>query len=130
MRPRGCNPATASMILSLLGCIMAQPRSLPQSRSGAWGVALSAVPKLARMGKALARPALRPVPASRLETADYPDLDCLAGRLPSRVLLAAAIRSERVGVGADRVLIASGAIDEETYVRALAEHLGIRFEPL
>jgi hypothetical protein len=34
------------------------------------------------------------------------------------------------GVGADRVLIASGAIDEETYVRALAEHLGVQFEPL
>src|SRR4051812_36309678 len=82
------------------------------------------------MGKALARPALRPVPASLFQPPNCPELDCLAGRLPAKVLLAAAARSERVGVGADQVLIASGAIGEETYIRALAEHLGIQFEPL
>lgn len=34
------------------------------------------------------------------------------------------------GTGADRVLIASGALDEETYLRALADELGVPFEPL
>ena len=35
-----------------------------------------------------------------------------------------------IGVGAERVLIASGAISEERYVIALAHHLGAAFEPL
>jgi hypothetical protein len=33
-------------------------------------------------------------------------------------------------VGADRVLIASGAIDEESYLSALGEEIGVAFEPL
>jgi hypothetical protein len=42
-----------------------------------------------------------PVPASRLETFNSPELDYLIGRLQSSVLLAAADRAGRVGVGAD-----------------------------
>jgi cellulose synthase/poly-beta-1,6-N-acetylglucosamine synthase-like glycosyltransferase len=46
------------------------------------------------------------------------------------VLAAAEQRAQAVGTGADRVLIASGQIDEETYFRALGEALDIGFEPL
>jgi len=87
---------------------------------------LAAGPKLARAGKAFTRQALR---VSGPDDA-CPELDCLRGYLPERLLSAAAARSERVGIGADQVLIASGAIDEEGYLRALAEHLGVQFEAL
>ena len=46
------------------------------------------------------------------------------------MLAAAEQRAQAVGTGADRVLIASGQIDEETYLRALGEALGVAFEPL
>ena len=46
------------------------------------------------------------------------------------VLALAELRAAEIGVGADRVLIAAGAIDEETYVAALARSLGMVFEPL
>ena len=36
----------------------------------------------------------------------------------------------RLGVGADRVLIAAGRLSEEAYLRALGDHLGVAFEPL
>ena len=39
-------------------------------------------------------------------------------------------RAAALGVGADRVLIASGALSEETYLRALGDTLGVAFEPL
>jgi hypothetical protein len=35
-----------------------------------------------------------------------------------------------LGIGADRVLIANGALSEEDYLRALATSLGVQFEPL
>jgi cellulose synthase/poly-beta-1,6-N-acetylglucosamine synthase-like glycosyltransferase len=46
------------------------------------------------------------------------------------VLALAELRAAETGVGADRVLIAGGAISEETYVAALAASLDIAFEPL
>jgi hypothetical protein len=42
----------------------------------------------------------------------------------------AELRAAEGGVGADRVLIAQGAIDEETYLKALTRQLGIGFEHL
>jgi cellulose synthase/poly-beta-1,6-N-acetylglucosamine synthase-like glycosyltransferase len=60
----------------------------------------------------------------------YPELDCLRGRIPARTLAAAETRADRVSTGADRVLIASGIISEEDYVRALAGHLGVAFADL
>ena len=60
----------------------------------------------------------------------FPELDCLRGRLPTGLLAAAEARAAQLGLGADRVLIAAGDIDEETYVRALANALGATFEPL
>ena len=50
--------------------------------------------------------------------------------LASDVIEDAERRAARLGVGADRVLIAAGALDEETYLRALGEALGVAFEPL
>jgi cellulose synthase/poly-beta-1,6-N-acetylglucosamine synthase-like glycosyltransferase len=50
--------------------------------------------------------------------------------LSERTLAAAEQRSEQVGAGADRVLISAGAIDEEIYLRLLADSLGIAFESL
>jgi len=71
-------------------------------------------------------PALEPAGAP----ADFPELDCVRGLLPAGVIEAAAARALILGTGADRVLIATGALDEESYLRALARHLGVAFEPL
>lgn len=70
-----------------------------------------------------------PYPPNRPDTS-FPELDCVRQRLPAHVIAAAERRAEALGIGADRVLIASGALDEETYLRALGEALGIAFEPL
>jgi glycosyltransferase XagB len=61
---------------------------------------------------------------------DFPELDCIRGRFPEHLIEAAAARAAKLGTGADRVLIANGALDEETYLRALADQLGVPFEPL
>lgn len=61
---------------------------------------------------------------------DFPELECVRSLLPSHVLDTAAARAAILGTGADRVLIAAGTIDEETYLRALADQLGLTFEPL
>ncbi|MFN3656751.1 MAG: glycosyltransferase family 2 protein [Pseudolabrys sp.] len=60
----------------------------------------------------------------------FPELDCMRPLLSRAVVAEAERRSERTGVSADRALIAAGALDEETYLRALAEAVGIPFEPL
>ena len=59
-----------------------------------------------------------------------PELDCLRPLLDADVLSAAQQRATALSVGADRVLIASGALSEEAYLRALAQWLGVAFEPL
>lgn len=59
-----------------------------------------------------------------------PEIDCVRHLLPSDVIAMAELRATEVGVGADRVLIAAGAISEETYVTALAASLDLAFEPL
>lgn len=61
---------------------------------------------------------------------DFPELDCVRRRLPPATIAAAQRRADAVGVTADRVLVASGLMTEETYVRALAQSLGLAFEPL
>jgi cellulose synthase/poly-beta-1,6-N-acetylglucosamine synthase-like glycosyltransferase len=64
------------------------------------------------------------------DISSFPELDCLRVRLTSDVLKAASDRAALLGVGADRVLIASGALSEENYLRALSSALGSAFEPL
>jgi hypothetical protein len=61
---------------------------------------------------------------------DFPELDCVRGLLAEHVVETAAARAAVLGIGADRVLIANNAINEETYLRALADQLGAVFEPL
>ncbi|HEX5210896.1 MAG TPA: glycosyltransferase [Pseudolabrys sp.] len=50
--------------------------------------------------------------------------------LPADVIEDAARRAARLGVGADRVLIAAGKLSEEAYLRAFCATLGVAFEPL
>jgi cellulose synthase/poly-beta-1,6-N-acetylglucosamine synthase-like glycosyltransferase len=61
---------------------------------------------------------------------DFPELDCVRDRLPLATIAAAERRALAVGATADRVLITSGLMSEEAYVRALARSLGLAFEPL
>ena len=81
-----------------------------------------------RVGAGESRAGLRKNPAGR--GSRYPELDCVRGLVTPAALAAAEDRAARLGIGADRALIAAGAIDEETYTRALAAHIGSRFEPL
>jgi glycosyltransferase XagB len=59
-----------------------------------------------------------------------PELDCIRSFVPFATVAAAERRAAALGIGAERVLIASGVISEEAYVRALARHLGVLFETL
>jgi len=59
-----------------------------------------------------------------------PELLPLEAHLDEPGLRAASIRAARIGVGADQVLIAAGAIEESAYIAALATHLGLAFDPL
>src|SRR5205085_1718066 len=59
-----------------------------------------------------------------------PEIDCVRHLLPGPTADMAERRSDRVGHGADRVLIASGQMREETFVRALAASLGVAFQYL
>ena len=61
---------------------------------------------------------------------DCPEIDCVRSLLAANVIDDAEHRAAALGVGADRVLIAAGALSEETYLRALGDALGVEFEPL
>ncbi|MDB5521513.1 MAG: glycosyl transferase, family 2, partial [Tardiphaga sp.] len=56
------------------------------------------------------------------------ELDCLVGFLAMDLLRHAAERAGQLGVGADRVLIAAGDIDERSYLQKLAHHCGMAIE--
>jgi len=60
----------------------------------------------------------------------FPELECLRGLLSEQTLLVACRRAGTLGLGADRVLVSAAMLDEELYVRALGDALGIMFEPL
>jgi hypothetical protein len=51
----------------------------------------------------------------------FQEIDCVRHLLAANVLAAAEQRAAAIGVGADRVLITSGTLSEETYLRALAD---------
>ena len=59
-----------------------------------------------------------------------PEIDCLRERFPDDLLAEAAQRALAIGVGAERVLIAAGAIGEEDYLRTLAHVLDLTFDSL
>ena len=68
--------------------------------------------------------------ASDRDTKSFPELNCVRRLLPASALAWAARRAERLGIGADRSLLAARLIDEETYLRLLGRELGVAFEPL
>jgi hypothetical protein len=61
---------------------------------------------------------------------DCPEIDCVRSLLAADAIDDAERRAAALGVGAGRVLIATGALSEETHLRALGERLGVIFEPL
>jgi cellulose synthase/poly-beta-1,6-N-acetylglucosamine synthase-like glycosyltransferase len=69
-------------------------------------------------------------PTGFLDGGRCPELDCVERLLPSATIAAARKRAAAVGVGADRVLVATGHLSEEAYLKALGESLGVAFEPL
>ena len=68
--------------------------------------------------------------APSLRPSDYPEIDCLRGRFDAGIIAEAERRADALAVGADRALIASGRLDEETYLRTLADWLGVTFDSL
>jgi hypothetical protein len=58
----------------------------------------------------------------------FPELDCVRDRLSLGTMAAVERRAISLGVGAERVLIASGFLDEESYLVALSRWLGWEFE--
>ncbi len=69
-------------------------------------------------------------PDVRRGISSCPELDCVRHVLPPGILSAAEWRAGRIGVGADRVLIAAGYIDEAVYLRCLAAFIGVGFSRL
>jgi cellulose synthase/poly-beta-1,6-N-acetylglucosamine synthase-like glycosyltransferase len=64
------------------------------------------------------------------QRSSFPELDCVADLVPTAAIRAAQIRASRIGVSAERTLVADRVIDEESYLRALAASTGIGFETL
>ena len=58
----------------------------------------------------------------------FPEIDCIRDRLSLATVAAVERRALAIGVGADRVLIAAGIIDEDSYIMALAGWLGLPYE--
>jgi cellulose synthase/poly-beta-1,6-N-acetylglucosamine synthase-like glycosyltransferase len=89
----------------------------------------------ADVGDSAGGPSLDPRTSSSVHagtnaSAAFPEIDCLRRLLAADLLAAAELRAAAIGVGADRVLIAGGAIEEETYLRILGHDLGVAYEPL
>ncbi len=67
---------------------------------------------------------------TRHKLASCPEIDCVRHLMPPGVIAAAELRAIEIGTGADRVLVAEGAISDEQYVRALAFSLGTSYDDL
>lgn len=74
------------------------------------------------------RPGHRPSGRSGPDGALASELDCLRSVLAPAVLQAATRRAIELGVGAERVLITRGVIDQDGYIRHLARHGGMAVE--
>lgn len=98
---------------------MNRPAGLPQAR---WNPAPSIIPEAPRT--------LGPFANFCPKLPRCPELECVRGLLPAGAFASAELRAAEVGVGADRVLITHGLIDEQSYLSALGRELGIAFEPL
>jgi hypothetical protein len=60
----------------------------------------------------------------------FPEIDCVRALISPRAATAAEERAARLGVGADRVVVAAGTLSEDVYLKALAGSLGTGFETL
>jgi cellulose synthase/poly-beta-1,6-N-acetylglucosamine synthase-like glycosyltransferase len=60
----------------------------------------------------------------------FPEIDCIRASLAAGVVRAAEDRATRLGVGADRVLVTAGTLDDDDYLKCLAKSLGVEFETL
>jgi cellulose synthase/poly-beta-1,6-N-acetylglucosamine synthase-like glycosyltransferase len=70
------------------------------------------------------------VPRIESRRQQCPELDCLGGWLSEHSIADAERRALKIGVGADRVLIGAGILDEDIYLRLLSNSLGLEFESL
>lgn len=59
-----------------------------------------------------------------------PEIDCVRTSLATNIVRAAEDRATRLGVGADRVLVAAGAMNEDDYLKRLGGSLSVVFETL
>ena len=84
----------------------------------------------AGFGERAGSPPAAPWALELTDTGGCPEIDCLRRRLTADTLAAAAERAASLGTGADRVLIAAGALDEEAYLRVLGGSLDIPFDTL
>jgi len=95
-----------------------------RARQSSWASAtaefLSIVPRGPRDHGSEPSPPPQPATACR-------EIDCIRDQLSDGVIAAAERRAAELGVGADRVLIASGLIAEEDYARAFAASSGAEF---
>ena len=80
-----------------------RPAFSPKPFAGLWPAGLSS--------------AARSVPDHRPPSC--PEIDCVRAHLPWQTIATAEHRAAELGTGADRVLIAKGAIDEDRYLTAL-----------
>jgi cellulose synthase/poly-beta-1,6-N-acetylglucosamine synthase-like glycosyltransferase len=71
-----------------------------------------------------------PAAGKRHNLSRFPELDCVRGWVNEHTVAVAEQRAREIGTGADRVLIHAGVIDEDIYLRLLADSLGVAFEPL
>lgn len=68
----------------------------------------------------------RPGPGNELAA----ELHCLRGLLSPAILARAQRRAAALNISAERVLVTQGTMGEDDYMRALAEHCGVPFDPL
>lgn len=120
MLDRGEDPRPREGGLGRAGAVVPRPAAaesrLDPSRFGD--------PGLVRLANGVPRPTLR-----RARSA-CPELDCVRDRLSPGDLAFAERRARAIGTTADRVLVAAGLLGDDDYVRALARHLRVPFEPL
>jgi hypothetical protein len=100
-----------------------------RSRGSGWSAAAARPPfAFYRATGATGLPRKRGLSRSRLPRC--PEIDCIRHLLPPGELALAELRAIEADIGADRILIAGGAIGEETYTLALAAWLDVAFDPL
>jgi cellulose synthase/poly-beta-1,6-N-acetylglucosamine synthase-like glycosyltransferase len=90
----------------------------------------SAVAERLRAGRPVPRAPFHDPPPRRPRLPRCPEIDCVRDSLPSWTVVMAELRAAEIGVGADRVLIAEGALTEHDHVTALAADLGADYQPL